>query len=201
MFRGTIIGFTLLLLTTHSKLLPAQEAPTGQDAAASSEISELRAQIADLEERVAALEAEEDAGDPVEAEKLVEEAPSEIQRQSSIGLEMDFPIGIDGYCPVVLTENKRWQQGEKQYAAVFEARVYLLSSEEAWEAFRENPHRYAPVAKGLDVVALQRGILVEGERAHGVFYGTKMYLFANESNLQAFWSDPDDYTAAHANSR
>ena len=34
-----------------------------------------------------------------------------------------------------------------------------------------------------------------GERAHGVVYRKRVYLFSSEANLQQFWEEPERYAS------
>jgi YHS domain-containing protein len=62
--------------------------------------------------------------------------------------------------------------------------------------FAGNPDDYSPVLAGIDPVHLNdSGEAVGGQRAHGVVYRKRVYLFASEENLQRFWQDPERFAA------
>ena len=104
------------------------------------------------------------------------------------------PLGLDGFCPVRLTERSVWTPGDRRWGAIHRGRTYLFVGPEEQRAFLADPDRFAPVNSGLDVVvALEQGRSVVGARAHGVFFGGKIYLFADEGSLEKFSKNPRYY--------
>ncbi len=105
------------------------------------------------------------------------------------------PIALDGFCPVQLFENGRWQKGNKACGIVHRGRIYLFASEEERRRFAADPDRYAPVNSGNDVVlSLDLGRSVPGFREHGAQFDGHVYLFANEDTLAKFRSNPRYYS-------
>jgi YHS domain-containing protein/thiol-disulfide isomerase/thioredoxin len=106
------------------------------------------------------------------------------------------PLGLDGYCPVALCEQHKWVPGVRDWGCVYRGRTYLFSTEQAKQKFWNNPDRYAPIASGVDpVLAIEHGQDVPGQRAHGVFFEDRVYLFASEESLEKFRQNPDRYAA------
>lgn len=106
------------------------------------------------------------------------------------------PLGLDGYCPVCLVEKQKWILGNRLWGVIHRGRTYLFDSPEDRAKFFADPDRYAPVMSGQDVVyALESGRLVPGSRRHGVYFGNRVYLFADESSLQKFSQNPHHYAA------
>jgi thiol-disulfide isomerase/thioredoxin/YHS domain-containing protein len=106
------------------------------------------------------------------------------------------PLGLDGYCPVCLVEKQKWILGNRLWGVIHRGRTYLFDSPEDRAKFFADPDRYAPVMSGQDVVyALESGRLVPGYRRHGVYFGNRVYLFADESSLQKFSQNPHHYAA------
>ena len=109
------------------------------------------------------------------------------------------PLGMDGYCPVQLCDdmnsNKlRWTLGDRRWGAVHQGRTYLFAGPEQRRRFLTDPGRYAPVISGDDAVtAVDRGQTVPGRREHGVLFDNRIYLFADEANLERFQKNPDYY--------
>ena len=102
--------------------------------------------------------------------------------------------GLDGYCPVTLVEDFRWEKGNPAWGAVHRGRIYLFTSRENQQRFLAQPDFFSPSLSGLDPVAFsEHGARVEGKRRHGVFYGNHIYLFADEASLQRFSQAPDQY--------
>jgi protein disulfide-isomerase len=103
---------------------------------------------------------------------------------------------MEGYCPVTLVQQQQWVQGDRQWGAIHEGRLYLFAGQQQQQQFLSAYGQYAPMLAGHDPVKfLDDGLLVEGRRAHGVFYRDEIYLFADEASLQTFWSAPERYSA------
>lgn len=104
------------------------------------------------------------------------------------------PLGLEGYCPVELVEKRRWHLGTHPWGVIHRGRTYMCAGPEEQKKFLANPDFYAPVISGDDVVlSLDRGQSVPGRREHGVFYRGRIYLFAEETSLNAFRQDPGRY--------
>ncbi len=104
------------------------------------------------------------------------------------------PLGLEGFCPVQLTDFGRWVPGNPQWGMIHEGRTYLFAGPAERAKFAANPDRYAPVFSGYDVVlAAERGVLVPGKREFGGWYRGRVYLFANEQTLRQFDQDPNRY--------
>ena len=107
------------------------------------------------------------------------------------------PNGMDGYCPVTLQEQSRWQLGDVRWGAIHRGRTYLFSGPGEQQRFMNNPDFYAPMLSGHDPVQyIESGHLVSGTREHGVFYRQQVYLFSSEKTLDRFWKAPEQYHAA-----
>jgi thioredoxin-like negative regulator of GroEL/YHS domain-containing protein len=107
------------------------------------------------------------------------------------------PLGMDGYCPVHLTESQQWQRGDARWGAIHRGRTYLFVSQACQQKFLASPDRYSPVLEGHDpVVAVEENKLVAGKREFGVFYEGRVYLFAAEATLDRFSTSPERYMQA-----
>lgn len=101
---------------------------------------------------------------------------------------------LDGYCPVTLWKNRRWEKGSPQYRADHRGQVYDFASAELLAEFNENPDRYAPRFLGCDaVVVLESDRAVLGSTRYAAFYDEELYLFVDGDNRQMFKQDPDRY--------
>ncbi len=117
-----------------------------------------------------------------------------ITRQPTESSVDSSRLGLEGYCPVTLAEQERWVKGDRQWGAVHRGRTFLFASAEAQHKFLSNFDRYAPALSGFDPVRYaDLGQLVDGKRAHGVFYRDQVYLFSSEASLQQFWNAPERY--------
>ncbi len=107
------------------------------------------------------------------------------------------PLALDGFCPVQLTENRRWVSGDPRWGLRHEGRTYLFSGPRQQQAFYENPERFAPVLSGNDVVlAVDQRQQVPGRREYGGWFHDRVYLFASEDTYRRFEADPQRYEAA-----
>ncbi len=106
------------------------------------------------------------------------------------------PLGLDGYCPVSLIRKNSWTKGDSRYGVIHRGRTYLFAGPEEKELFFADPDEYSPVLAGVDPVQLsQSGEAIIGERANGVVYRKRVYLFSSEANLQQFWEEPERYAS------
>ncbi|GAB6165267.1 hypothetical protein JCM19992_12670 [Thermostilla marina] len=107
------------------------------------------------------------------------------------------PLGLEGYCPVSLTEKGRWVLGNRRWGARHEGRTYLFAGPVEQQKFLADPERYAPVLAGIDVVkALDSGRVEEGRREFGAWYRDRVYLFADEESFERFNMNPERYVQA-----
>jgi protein disulfide-isomerase len=92
---------------------------------------------------------------------------------------------------VTLLEQGKWKRSNPQFGAIHRGRTYLFASEVEQKKFLADPETFSPMLSGYDpVVFSQRGEMVEGKRSYGVKYQNQVFLFADESSLQAFSRSP-----------
>jgi len=104
-------------------------------------------------------------------------------------------LALDGFCPVTLAANEKWQQGDPQWGAIHRGRTYLFTSQRSQKMFLADPDRYSPMLSGYDPVRyIERGEKVPGLRKHGMWFNGKMYLFADELSLDRFWGSPEYFS-------
>jgi len=107
------------------------------------------------------------------------------------------PLGLDGFCPVELSDSRRWVQGDPRWGLVHRGRTYLFAGPEQRDRFDAEPDRYAPVSSGSDVVvAVEQGEVMPGRREHGAWFEGRVYLFSSEATLRRFDADPHHYVSA-----
>lgn len=106
-------------------------------------------------------------------------------------------LGFDGYCPVTMKNEWRWQKGDVRWGAIHQGRTYLFATETAQRAFLATPDQYSPVLSGVDpVVAVDQRKSVAGQREYAVQYPTstgRFYLFSSQETLEKFWENPAAY--------
>ncbi len=101
------------------------------------------------------------------------------------------PVGLRGYCPVALRDERRLAAGYHHMHSTYESRTYRFSSLAAKAAFDANPSQYAPVAQGRDVTLLSlTRESREGSLEHGVWYRGRLYLFTSSHTLETFMAAP-----------
>jgi thiol-disulfide isomerase/thioredoxin/YHS domain-containing protein len=124
-------------------------------------------------------------------------APSEALAVNSSPISAGAPsLGLDGYSPVSLVEQGKWQLGDRRFGAIHRGRTYLFISPDEQQRFLADPDRYSPTASGDDVVmAVDYGQEVPGNRSFGLMYQNRMYLFSSEATEKTFVQNRDRYAA------
>ncbi len=104
------------------------------------------------------------------------------------------PLALDGFCPVRLAREWRWVPGDPAWGVFHEGRTYLFAGPEEQQAFLSDPHRYAPVLSGRDVVGLvDQGRELPGTRSYGARWNDRIYLFNSQENYERFRVNPTLY--------
>lgn len=107
---------------------------------------------------------------------------------------VEVPLGLEGYCPVVLSKEERWIPGNPAFFVMYRGLIYRFSSKEAMEQFSAAPLKFAPVAMGEDIVLMvQRNKKSYGTRKYGAWYEGRVYLFSTQETLDSFASNPEYY--------
>lgn len=122
---------------------------------------------------------------------------SESRGMGSVDRDEDIPVGLDGYCPVCLTEMKQWVKGDPRLAVEFDGQKYLFPGAEQAQMFKADPAKYAPVLEGDDIVHFVRtGERAEGSLAHGVLHNGRSFFFVSVDNKEIFRANPATYEQA-----
>lgn len=122
------------------------------------------------------------------------DATETVRTERVNGGQPEHKLGLDGYCPVILRQHRRWERGHRKYAQRFHGVVYYLSSATAFVAFSHNPSAYAPRLLGCDpVILFSSDRAVRGDVRFGAYYEGELYLFDSEENRQRFQQDPARY--------
>lgn len=104
-------------------------------------------------------------------------------------------IGLNGFCPVMLTGRKKWVQGRNYITERYRGVLYHFSGDEEREQFLMNPDRYAPRNLGCDpVVLVNEQRAVTGRIQYGAFFDGKLYLFRSSASRNEFRREPLKYT-------
>jgi YHS domain-containing protein/thioredoxin-related protein len=106
-----------------------------------------------------------------------------------------WALGLRGFNPVVLANQKRWVKGDKKFSEEYKGIVYHLTSEAERTEFRATPEKFAPQLLGCDPVILEeRDRAVVGDTRYGVYYDGELFFFVNAANRERFKSTPHRYT-------
>lgn len=150
-------------------------------------VSQYRMAIARAATRYADLVARR-APKPAPAERPADPPPSQLAARDE-----RLPM-LDGYCPVTLWKNRRWEKGSPQFRAEFRDQIYQMASAESLQEFNENPSRFAPRFLGCDaVIVYESDRAVLGSTRYAAFYDDQLFLFVDDHNRQAFKKNPDNY--------
>ncbi len=104
------------------------------------------------------------------------------------------PLALDGFCPVTLSKEERWQQGRREFAAVYQDRTFHMAGPEEHRRFLANPHRFAPMFGGVDpVLVVDQQRWTPGSIQYSVTYKGRIYMLSSEANLKQFHADPRRY--------
>jgi len=114
--------------------------------------------------------------------------------EGTTGPTVEIPLALDGFCPVTLASQERWQPGNPLYYAMYCGQIFRCISEETLETFAKEPAKYAPVAMGEDVVQMvNRQKKIVGQRKFGAWFQDRVYLFSSQESLDTFASRPEFY--------
>jgi YHS domain-containing protein len=106
-------------------------------------------------------------------------------------------LALQGYCLVSLRDHQQWVQGSPQVQAILGGKVYLFSSPRARDIFLAAPELYLPVLDGDCLVSFaETNERVAGKLECGLVHKRRVYFFADQSQLRAFQSAPDEYENA-----
>lgn len=127
----------------------------------------------------------------------IREAVGEGQGDAS-SASVNDEFALNGFCPVTLVLEQRWQLGVRKWGAVHRGEIYLFANQAAQQRFLSTPDAYAPALSGYDVVHFaETGVLLKGKREHGITFHNKIFLFVDEQALHAFWNSPEKMNYVH----
>jgi YHS domain-containing protein len=102
--------------------------------------------------------------------------------------------GLKGFCPVILRDDRDLADAHSQFRVIFNSKTYYLSSSEAVTAFHSDPAKYAPAARGCDVIQLAiSGEELEGSLDYAVWYKGRLYMFTSAETMDTFVSSPSSH--------
>lgn len=102
--------------------------------------------------------------------------------------------GLKGFCPVSLRDHRDLVDAQSQFRVVYNEKTYYLSSSDAVAEFHSDPAKYAPAARGCDVIHLAiTGEEQEGSLDHAVWYKGRLYLFVSAETMETFVAAPSSH--------
>ncbi len=108
----------------------------------------------------------------------------------------DKVIALQGYSPVSLLNNEKWQKGLSKFAWNYEGVVYYMADKNEFEQFKLNPAHYAPRLQGCDATVYSENNerVTKGNIKNTIFFNGGVYLFKNKQNLDIFMGAPWRYS-------
>ena len=121
-----------------------------------------------------------------------------VTNTSAVAVSNLPTVALDGDCPVSLMITSQWVKGDSKFGCVHRGRIYLFASQECQDTFLKDPDLYSPLLAGFDPVIYQEeSMLVEGQKAHGVFMSRQgrqhVVLFRDEATRAKFRANPAIY--------
>lgn len=109
-------------------------------------------------------------------------------------------LALEGFCPVTIVAERRWQEGKPELGVIHLGRLYLFADQKAMETFLADPVPYTPMLNEIDVVRFFADrVIVPGKRTHGTVINNRMFFFQDEAALEHFNAEWQRYFDAAVN--
>ena len=103
-------------------------------------------------------------------------------------------VGLGGFSPVALSEQKQWQRGQEEFVVQYQGVEYFLQSAAEVTRFEAQPENFVPHLHGCDPVELHLSKQARtGAIEFGSFYKGEMFFFASIENRTRFQNNPAWY--------
>ena len=120
--------------------------------------------------------------------------PSQTEEKTYIATSPSN-IGLEGYSPIALTRDRKWNKGDEEFSWPYQGITYLLSNRTELEIFKNDPGRYAPQLLGCDPVILNKqDRAIPGNTKYGAYYDHNLYLFVDLESREEFKKNPDRFS-------
>jgi YHS domain-containing protein len=104
------------------------------------------------------------------------------------------PMAMKGYCPVELSRNGRWVQGDPRWTAIHQGIIYRLSGEEQRQQFLAHPEQFVPGNAGNDpVISVTEQRNVPGELNYCAAFKGRLYMFNSPATQAEFQKHPEQF--------
>jgi len=127
--------------------------------------------------------------------KQMEMEMAEMNEQPAVSGKNKTLLGLEGFSPVVLREERQWVAGSGEFVSEYQGIVYHLQSEQEKQTFDSDPGRYAPQLLECDPVEMYfTDKAVHGSTQYGAYFDGKLYLFVSHDNRETFKKSPLKFT-------
>jgi thiol-disulfide isomerase/thioredoxin/YHS domain-containing protein len=104
-------------------------------------------------------------------------------------------IGLGGFCPVTINEQRKWRKGSPKFAREYQGVVYHLASAKNLAEFTRYPMKFAPRLLGCDPVIMWETDQAKiGSVDFAAYFDGELFLFADLQSREAFRKNPVRYT-------
>jgi len=103
-------------------------------------------------------------------------------------------IGLEGYCPVCITDANKWEKGSPDHKATYDGVTYYFPNDTIKQTFVANPAKYVPALAGDCVVCYAKlGKRVPGDIRHASRHGNRLFLFPSDKEHEVFRKNPKEF--------
>lgn len=121
-------------------------------------------------------------------------APDTGSESAQLAKKSSPQLMLEGYCPVVLQNDRAWKKGDAQIQAEHKGQLFQFTSEAAKAEFVKSPEKYVPQFMGCDAVLIfTADRVVSGSIEWGAYYDDRLFLFTSQENRRQFKEAPDRY--------
>lgn len=125
--------------------------------------------------------------------------PSEEIKQMFLKNPDKYTPALGGKCTVCQVEMGETMEGNVQFAALRDGRLFLFPGDEQKQMFLKNPAKYASVDLAADgmctVCRVEMQQEVQGKPEFAVMHKAMRYWFPSEDQLKMFLANPAKYEA------
>jgi len=103
-------------------------------------------------------------------------------------------IGLEGYCPVCITDAHKWEKGSPDHKATYDRVTYYFPNDAIRQKFLDNPGKYVAALDGDCIVCYAKlGKRVPGTVQHVARYDNRVFLFPSDNERQVFLKNPPEF--------
>jgi len=114
------------------------------------------------------------------------ENPEIAESVSSVVVDPETGVAIDGYDPVGYFKSAKAIRGSDEFVANHNGAIYHFASAENRNLFLADPERFVPAHGGYCTQTLVSGSLTPGNPNHWTIHGNKLYLTRSAASTTEF---------------